>query len=704
MTNRGMAGGAAASGSFARRAWVVLRLLWAASPVSLLSMLALALVAGTTPTATAWLQRAVLDSLVPTKAGTAPRPGGPVASQMPVGFPHGAAIGHVVVLAVMLGGVAMVAAMAQYARNFVESELRRGLGVIIPGRVFKAVNSFPGIGRFESPEFADKIRICQQLSTNTAARLVTSGLQCSQSLVTAVGMLGTLELISPLMTAIAAGTAVPAITAQIANSRRRADLEWKKSPTMRKQLFYGRLLSDRDAAKEVRLFGLGDFLSGRMLAELRSVNRGQRALDLRIFLIEGSLSVMCAAIAAGGTVWVVRQAALGKLSVGDVSMFAMAIISVQVAISGAVSRLADVYQSLLLFGHYMDVTSAQPDLPIAALPQRLHELRTGIEIRDVWFRYDDAHPWVLDGVTMFIPAGRSVALIGLNGAGKSTLVKLICRFYDPARGSILWDGIDIRDVAPEDLRARIGTVFQDYMAYDLTAADNIGIGDLGRLKDVDRIQEAAERSGVHGKLASLPHGYETLLSRVFFSNKERESPETGVLLSGGEWQRVALARGLMRADRDLLILDEPSSGMDAEAEHAMHQRLRAARLGRTSLLISHRLSSVRDADVIYVLSAGHIVEQGTHAALMAADGEYSRLFTLQASGYKDSPASDASCCVGVSPAAGSGRVLPAAVMPASSPADGRPGTPGNPDHASPQDQQPGAACRPCRQTVPAPSP
>ena len=661
MTNRRMAKDAAAGGSLARKAWVVCRLLWAASPVSLLSMVALALVAGATPTATAWLQRAVLDSLVPTQAGTARRQDGSVAGQMPVGFPHGVAIGHVIVLAVMLGGVAMVSATAQYARNFVDSELRRGLGLIIPGRVFKAINSFPGIGRFESPEFADKIRICQQLSTSTAARLVTSALQCGQSLVTVVGMLGTLDLISPLMTAIVAGTAVPAITAQMANSRRRADLEWQKSPATRKQLFYGRLLSDRDAAKEVRLFGLGDFLLGRMLAELRSVNRGQRALDLRIFLIEGSLSVMCAAIAAGGTVWVIRQAAVGRLSVGDVSLFAMAIISVQVAISGAVSRLADVYQSLLLFGHYMDVTSAQPDLPIVALPQRLHELRVGIEIRDVWFRYDDAHPWVLHGVTMFIPAGQSVALIGLNGAGKSTLVKLICRFYDPARGSILWDGIDIRDVTPEDLRARMGTVFQDYMAYDLTAADNIGIGDLSRLKDTDRIQEAAESSGVHSKLASLPEGYETLLSRVFFSNQERGNPKTGVLLSGGEWQRVALARGLMRADRDLLILDEPSSGMDAEAEHAMHRRLRAARFGRTSLLISHRLGSVRDADVIYVLSAGGIVEQGTHAELMAADGEYSRLFRLQASGYKDGPVSETTGRVGASSATGPGRLLPAAV-------------------------------------------
>jgi ATP-binding cassette, subfamily B, bacterial len=322
------------------------------------------------------------------------------------------------------------------------------------------------------------------------------------------------------------------------------------------------------------------------------------------------------------------------MSVGDVSLFAMAAVGVQSAISGMVSRLSDVYQTLLLFAHYVDIVTMGPDLPLVASPKCLPALRRGIEVRNVWFRYDDRHPWVLRGVSLFIPFGHSVALIGLNGAGKSTLVKLICRLYDPVRGSILWDGADIREVAPEDLRARIGTIFQDYMTYDLTAAENVGLGDLDRLNDMDRIREAATQAGVHDKIASLPRGYQTLLSRIFFDSKDKENLETGVVLSGGQWQRLAVARGLMRADRDLLILDEPSSGMDAEAEHALHRRLCAIREGKTSLLISHRLGSVRDADEIYVLSAGQIAESGTHATLIAARGEYHRLFTLQASGYQ----------------------------------------------------------------------
>jgi ATP-binding cassette, subfamily B, bacterial len=606
---------------FVRRARIVLGLVWAASPLCAVLMLVLAVSGGSIPILTAWLQREVLNELV-----SRPSSGAPLVLH--------AAVGHIVLLAGVLGGAGVVSAITQYAQTFVQSELQRGLSLLIKDRVFQAISSFPGMSRFESPVFADKVQVAQQLSNTAASSLVSGVLQAAQSLVTMVGMFGALEVINPILAGLVAGSAVPAIAAQISNGRRRAKQDWQRSPAVRRQLFYSRLLSDRDGAKEVRLFGLGHFLRGRMLAELRSVNAGQRALDLRVLAIEGSLSLLTAAITAIGTVWVVREVAAGKMSVGDVSLFAMAAVGVQAAISGVVSRLSSVYESLLLFGYYVDIVTMGPDLPLAASPRRLPALRRGIQLRDVWFRYDERHPWVLRGVNMFIPFGHSVALIGLNGAGKSTLVKLICRLYDPVRGSILWDGTDLREVAPDDLRARIGTVFQDYMSYDLTAAENVGLGDLDRLNDMDRIRQAATHAGVHDKIASLPRGYQTLLSLIFFSSKDRENPQTGVVLSGGQWQRLAVARGLMRADRDLLILDEPSSGMDAEAEHALHRRLCAIRAGQTSLLISHRLGSVRDADEIYVLSGGQITESGTHATLMVAQGEYHRLFTLQASGYQ----------------------------------------------------------------------
>jgi ATP-binding cassette, subfamily B, bacterial len=612
---------------FLRNAVTVLGLVWAAGPLLALLLLVVMVLSGVTSTATVWLQRLVLDGLVPGSAGGRSAPGRPVLA--------GVDGGHLAILAVLLGSVGLVSVALPHARRYAEAELRRRMGRLILDRVYRAVNSFPGLSRFESPVFSDKINVVQQISNSVLTRFVSGLMGCGQSLVTAAGMFATLVVISPVIAAIVGICLIPAITAQIANSRKRVETDWRRSPSARKKAFYGRLLTDGNAAKEVRTFGLGGFLHSRMLAELSSVDRGQQAMDRRIFSVEGSLALLAAVISGGGLIWVVRQAAAGRLSIGDVTMFTMAVVTVQSSLANLVARLADVYQSTLQFGHYTDVISVGPDLPLAAPPRPLGALRTGIELRDVWFRYDEQHPWVLQGVSMAIPYGTSVALIGLNGAGKSTLVKLICRMYDPQRGSIRWDGVDIREVAPDDLRQRIGTVFQDYMAYDLTAAENVGLGDLERLTDLERIRSAAGQAGVHDKISSLPRGYATMLSRIFFSNRDREDPETGVILSGGEWQRLALARGLMRADRDLLILDEPSAGLDAIAEHAIHQRLCAIREGRTSLLISHRLASVRDADMIFVLSGGRVIEHGTHQELMMARGEYHRLFTLQASGYEN---------------------------------------------------------------------
>jgi ATP-binding cassette subfamily B protein len=207
--------------------------------------------------------------------------------------------------------------------------------------------------------------------------------------------------------------------------------------------------------------------------------------------------------------------------------------------------------------------------------------------------------------------------------------------YDPTRGQILWDGVDLRDIPPALLRERISAVFQDHMNYDMTAEENIAIGDLTALGDPGRLREAAGRAGIHDRLATLPRGYATLLSRIFVVGTDKDDPVTGVVLSGGQWQRLALARAFVRADRDLMILDEPSSGLDPEAEHEIHARMREHRDGRTSLLISHRLSAVRDADHIAVLDGGRITEHGPHDALLAADGSYARLFRLQAAGYQE---------------------------------------------------------------------
>ena len=214
------------------------------------------------------------------------------------------------------------------------------------------------------------------------------------------------------------------------------------------------------------------------------------------------------------------------------------------------------------------------------------------------------------------------------------LVKLLCRFYDPTKGAILWDGVDIREADIGALRRGIGAVFQDFVEYDMTAAENIALSDVDGRTDLDRIVSAARQAGIHDKLATLPLGYDRLLTRMFFLEEDQDDPSTGVVLSGGQWQRLALARAFFRAKRDLMILDEPSAGLDAQAEQEIHAAVRRHAASRTCLLISHRLNAIRDADRVVVLADGRVTEQGDHDELMAAGSEYARLFTMQASGYQ----------------------------------------------------------------------
>ncbi|MEU8837462.1 ATP-binding cassette domain-containing protein, partial [Streptomyces sp900116325] len=352
------------------------------------------------------------------------------------------------------------------------------------------------------------------------------------------------------------------------------------------------------------------------------------------FRVQTPLAVAASTIAGCGLIWAVMMVSQDRLTIGDLSVFVASISGLQSAVGTLVGGISDIVQSSLSFRYYLAVVGAPADLPRAAHPEDVGPLRHHIKFHDVWFRYHENTPWVLQGVNLTVEVGKTLALVGLNGSGKSTLVKLLCRLYDPTKGSITWDGRDLRDFDPDELRSQLGAVFQDYMAYDLTAAENIGIGAVGDIQDQSAVTRAADAAGVHEAVSELPHGYDTLLSRIFFAG-DGDNPELGVHLSGGQWQRLAFARGLMRARADLMILDEPNAGLDAEAEADVHARLHAHRQGRTSLLISHRMSAIRSADSIAVLRNGIISELGTHDQLIEQRGEYARLFELQAAGYQE---------------------------------------------------------------------
>ncbi|RAO57192.1 Bile pigment transporter [Micromonospora saelicesensis] len=594
----------------ARRIRTACLLVGRAAPVTLLGYVVLMLGAGALPVLIAWLTKGILDGIV---GDAAPK------TLTQIG------------LALAVAG--MVAGSTPHLTRYLRAELDRSVGLLAQERLFTAVDRFVGLDRFEDPHFLDRLRLAQQTGGTTPSQVVDGVLGTARTAITVTGFLGSLYLFSPMLAVLVLASAVPMLATEMLLARYRAGMQWRIGPAERREFFYSQLLSTSAAAKEVRLFGTGGHLRARMLADRRTVNRAKHLNDRRELLAQAGLALVSAVVAGIGLLLAVRAAAAGRITIGEVTVFVAAVAGVQNALATLAAEIARAHHALLMFDHYVAVTTSPPDLPIAPVAQPIDQLRRGIELRDVWFRYSDETPWVLRGVNLRIPAGATLAVVGLNGAGKSTLVKLLCRFHDPTRGQVLWDGVDIREVDPAQLRLRIGAVFQDYMHYDLTAAENIALGDLTALGERGRITAAARTAGIHDVLTALPHGYDTLLSRIFYQESDKQDPTTGVVLSGGQWQRLALARAFLRDRPDLLILDEPSSGLDAAAEDEIHHRLLRYRAGRTSVLISHRLGTLRDADLIVVIADGGVTERGTHDSLMAADGTYRRLFDLQASGY-----------------------------------------------------------------------
>ncbi|MER5701587.1 ABC transporter ATP-binding protein [Micromonospora sp. NPDC002296] len=598
----------------ARRAVSAVGLAVRAAPGHLTTYVLVTVAAGALPVLVAWLTKLVLDQLA-----------------------QGGAPGELVRLGLGLAAVALATGLVPQVSTYLRGELDRAVGLLAQERLFIAVDGFIGLGRFEEPAFLDRLRLARQAGEVMPNQVSAGLLAVARVALTVGGFLTTLFVLSPALAALVLAAAVPVLAAEIVLARQRARMSWEIGPAERREFFHSQLLTSVQAVQEVRLFGIGAFLRERMLADRRSSNAAKRAVDRRQVRVQAGLGVLAAVVSGAGLLWAVQAARSGRLSIGDVTLFVAAVAGVQAALAALAGEVARAHHALLMFGHYVAVTTAGPDLPTPGEPRPLPALRRGIEFHDVWFRYSDRHPWVLRGVDLHIPYGETLALVGVNGAGKSTVVKLLCRFYDPTRGRILWDGVDLRSVDVAELRRRIGAVFQDYMHYEMTAAENIGLGDLDALDDRRRIRTAAVRADIDQQLNALPRGYDTLLSRMFLTESGQDDPETGVALSGGQWQRLALARAFLRDQRDLMILDEPSAGLDARAEHEVHTSLRRHREGRTSVLISHRLGALRDADRIVVLRDGRISEQGDHRSLVAADGEYARMFALQASGYQDRP-------------------------------------------------------------------
>jgi ATP-binding cassette, subfamily B, bacterial len=587
------------------------QLAWSASGLRLTGYLGITMLTGLLPVASVWFLKRLLDHLV-LGGGGVPWSG------------------------IGLVAIGLVAALLPPAQRYLHNEVGRRTGRRALSDLYLATGRLAGLARMEDPEFRDRLRMAQQAGRSGPAQTVDGTLAVGQSLITLIGLVVVLVAVSPALALLAVAGGLPSLIAQLRLSRSRAAMMWRISPVERREMFYAELQTELPAAKELRLLNLGEFFRRRMLSELGKADTERRKLDRSELSGQLLLGILSALVSGAGVVWAIIAAGNGQLSVGDVSAFVAALAGVLAGTGALVGQLGFLNQSLITHEHYRAVITVQPDLEVSPAARPVPVLRNAIELRDVWFRYGPDQPWVLRGVDLTIRAGESLALVGLNGAGKSTLVKLLCRFYDPERGTICWDGQDLRELSVESLRDRIGAVFQDFMTYELSVSDNIGIGDLPARTDEVRIVAAAHRAGVDETIRALPREYRTLLSRNFFDTADDPDEDSGrgTMLSGGQSQRLALARAFMRDRRDLLILDEPSSGLDAEAEHRIHHGLREHRVGATSVLISHRLGAVRDADRIVVLSDGRVVEEGSHPELIRAEGEYARLFGLQSEGYQ----------------------------------------------------------------------
>jgi len=583
---------------------------WRSAPGASALALVLTLCTGSVAAVGGWLTKQLLDELGRGAQADA-----------------GRALTLAVCAAAIAGGSMAVLNVTEYLGGVIQWRVT----LAVERSLFTKVIELEGLRPFEDPAFHGRLRLAEQAAQEAPHQLTELVRALLRTLVSVVTLSAVVLVVSPGMALLLLLAGGVGLAAQLVRSRWTAQLSEALVQTYRWRDFYHSLLVDVRAAKEIRLFGLGELLLDRMVTSLQKAAGRETALARKGAAMQVALSLLTAGVTAVGAALVVRGTVEGRLQLGDVSLFLAAVAGIQGAFTGLVVQLQDAGRSILTFRNYLELM----DLPgREAGPRReVAPLRRGVELRDAWFRYDASGPWVLRGVNLFIPAGGSVGLVGVNGAGKSTLVKLLCRFYELERGQLLWDGVDVRELDPGALRLRMAATFQDFMTYDFTAAENIGLGDVAHLHAEPRIRAAARLAEIDEKLASLPAGYQTLLSRVLTG--EDEDAAAGVSLSGGQWQRVALARSLMRQDVDLWVLDEPSSGLDAGAEFRIHQTLQRHGAGRARLLVSHRLSALRSADTIAVLSDGRIAEQGSHDALMAAGGEYARLFTLQASGYQD---------------------------------------------------------------------
>jgi ATP-binding cassette, subfamily B, bacterial len=479
---------------------------------------------------------------------------------------------------------------------------------------------------YESPQHQDILERAKWEAPQRPTQILNNLTAGGQSIISVVAIGGLLLSLHWLPIVALAIASIPIVIVRFRQSKRMYGWHRHQTEIERKANYLGHILLGEQPAKEIRLFNLGNLLIARFDRIKQQLFQEKLAILTRQAIAQ-TISQSFTAVAILGTYgFLIHQTIYGKFQIGDLVLYSQAFQRGQSAIQNAIASLSSLHEHNLFLSDLFDFLAIEPTVISPTHPKLVpRPIQQGIVFRDVSFQYRHADRLAIDRVNLTIAPGEIIALVGENGSGKTTLAKLLCRLYDVTEGSITIDGICLQDFDLTDLHRQIGAIFQDYTRYQMTVADNIWLGNIDSPPTSEGIAQAARQAGATKTIEHLPLGYDTQLGKWF---------KGGAELSGGQWQRIALARAFWRSDARLLVLDEPTSAMDANAEEDIFRRFRDLIRDRSALLITHRLSTVKMADRIYVMERGAIIESGTHDRLMALNGTYARLFATQAKNYQ----------------------------------------------------------------------